>query len=222
MFFTLHSKACSTLYTLGYVSYSIKTLFYTLFSSISKPQLRKQSVNYFTNKIYNNDFGDILPLVACNALDLRIIIMSSQMQRLCDCTIVKRNLILSAKNEHFPNIVMHLRNEHYSSAKPLYTHYRLAGKSRIMRLSMTSSTLPIDPSRRCSVHPITSSISSQCMMSTPSPQHTLSAALPQHAMSTSSLQRKPSPQYATSTSSPSPTVSTSSFHHTASMSSPPS
>ena len=57
---------------------------YHEFSSTSKPQLRKLSINYFTNKTYNNDFGDILPLVACNVLGLRIIIVSSQMQRLCD------------------------------------------------------------------------------------------------------------------------------------------
>ena len=86
---------------------------YHKFSSTSKPQQRKLFINYFTNKTYINDFCDILPLVACNALGLRIIIMSSQMQRLCDCAIVKPNLIPSANDKNFPYIALHLRNEHF-------------------------------------------------------------------------------------------------------------
>ena len=146
------------------------------FSSISKSKLRKQVTLYFSNKIYNNDFGDLLPLITCNALGLSIIIVSTLAQRLSDC-IVKPNLIRSARYELFPYFVAHLNNKIYSSTKPLSAYRRLA--------TMTTSTgLPTSSS--------TSTSSCQYVMST-SPKYAMPRLSSQYAVSTATpkIQHEP-------------------------------
>ena len=61
---------------------------YQQFTSVSTERLRSQAKDYFSRKIYNNEFGDILPLVASNTFCIRIIICTSISQCLNEFTTV--------------------------------------------------------------------------------------------------------------------------------------
>ena len=47
-----------------------------------------QAEDYFSRKIYNNEFGNILHLVASNTFCIRIIICTAILQQLNECTTI--------------------------------------------------------------------------------------------------------------------------------------
>ena len=67
------------------------------FTSVSTKRLRSLAENYFPRKIYNNEFGDILPLVASNTFCIRIIICTAILQRLNECTATLPCLVNTAE-----------------------------------------------------------------------------------------------------------------------------
>ena len=80
------------------------------FFSKSVHDFSLQAKQYFQQKFYNSDFGDLLPLIAADAFEFQLIISASPRLQLRDCYIVK----LFHCSAACLYIVLHLSQEHYS------------------------------------------------------------------------------------------------------------
>ena len=84
----------------------------------SNKTFRQQSSHYFNQKLFNNDFVDLIPMIVANALTLRIVLCSLPCQQLRECLIAQPTLLRDTTG--IPYVVVHLVSSYYSGTWPIH------------------------------------------------------------------------------------------------------
>ena len=111
---------------------------YLGFYAGSKQMFRYESIRYFLSKVYNSNFGNIIPLIAANALNIQIEICLSPHVSLLNCRIVQPFRCAPAA---WPLVILDLQRQHNSGTSPLAI-VTLSTLPRSVPTSATSSTSP--------------------------------------------------------------------------------